>query len=86
MPKNEQRADSREQRVTITQKNIEFTGYKIADKIEDLIEKPHAASITSKAFDVEAPNGETVQVQIVVIQAKELFLPDHIEMVNYYEG
>lgn len=65
----------------ISQTNIELTGCKILDKLEDL-QETDAASIKSKAFDFIAPNGETIQVQIVLARHNDLFLREGIDILN----
>ena len=80
MPKNEQN------RIDIPQSTIELTGCKIADLIEKIHENEKAVLVRSIAFEHTAPNGEKLQVQVMVTRDDELKLPEGIDTFEYEVG
>lgn len=80
MPKNEQN------RIDIPQSTIELTGCKIADIIEHIQENDKAVLVRSIAFEHTAPNGEKLQVQIMVTRDEELMLLEGIDKFEYEVG
>lgn len=71
-------------RIEISEKNRELTPCITADLIEKISDNKNAVSVCSKAFDHTAPDGEKLQVQIVVTRDIDLMLSDdQVDMFDY---
>lgn len=70
-------------RIELSQTDIERTGYKIADLIEHIKENKNAVLVRSIAFEHTAPDGEKLQVQVLVTRDDELKLSGDFDKIEY---